>query len=502
MKDGRIPSRGRHHGGTYGGYATLVGATFTPDIFCCAVDIVGPSNLKTLLNTIPPYWEPAKAALYRRVGDPAVDADFLWSRSPLSRARDIRIPLLIAQGANDPRVKQAESEQIVAALKDAGIDYEYMLFPDEGHGFAKPENRIKFYTAAERFLARYLGGRFGSRGRGLSSLATIMDRNARSGVSTDPLSFRASQSGPDRHCERAAQPRECSDMPRGSWSAVVAGVAACVALPLLAGCGTLKQFGAGSHTAPASTFTVSAHVTTVVINGGAGSIDVTGSARNTVLVSQQSSYSKKAPTVTHTVSGSTLTLGYLMPFATGVQRVVHAACAARRDGQGGHPAGGSVTLTSLAGPVTAQTDAGLITADSLTSPAAVLKSNAGGIVATFTAAPGSVHASTNIGAITLNVPGTAAYKIDTHTYVGASIVTVRKDAASPHVDHREFGPWQHHDQPVLTTYGQALTAWGGSGLVRSGLPGGGIRPIPRACCGGRSRRRARRGFPRRVRCSP
>jgi dipeptidyl aminopeptidase/acylaminoacyl peptidase len=148
------------YGGSYGGYAALVGAAFTPDVFRCAVDIVGPSNLKTLLETIPPYWAPMIAQLYRRVGNPATDEEFLWSRSPLSRARDIRIPLLIAQGANDPRVKQAESEQIVAALRDAGIEYEYMLFPDEGHGFAKPENRIKFYTAAEKFLARYLGGRF------------------------------------------------------------------------------------------------------------------------------------------------------------------------------------------------------------------------------------------------------------------------------------------------------------------------------------------------------
>jgi dipeptidyl aminopeptidase/acylaminoacyl peptidase len=154
------PARVAIYGGSYGGYAALVGAAFTPDVFCCAVDIVGPSNLKTLLETIPPYWAPMIAQLYRRVGNPQTDEEFLWSRSPLSRARDIRIPLLIAQGANDPRVKQAESEQIVAALKDAGIDYEYLLFPDEGHGFAKPENRIKFYTAAERFLARYLGGRF------------------------------------------------------------------------------------------------------------------------------------------------------------------------------------------------------------------------------------------------------------------------------------------------------------------------------------------------------
>jgi dipeptidyl aminopeptidase/acylaminoacyl peptidase len=152
-------SRVAIYGGSYGGYAALVGAAFTPDVFCCAVDIVGPSNLKTLLETIPPYWAPMIAQLYRRVGNPETDAEFLWSRSPLSRAHDIRIPLLIAQGANDPRVKQAESEQIVAALTEAGIDHEYMLFPDEGHGFAKPANRIKFYTAAERFLAKYLGGR-------------------------------------------------------------------------------------------------------------------------------------------------------------------------------------------------------------------------------------------------------------------------------------------------------------------------------------------------------
>src|SRR6266571_3493873 len=152
------PAKVAIYGGSYGGYAALVGAAFTPDVFCCAVAIVGPSNLKTLLETIPPYWAPMIAQLYRRVGNPETDQDFLWSRSPLSRAHDIRIPLLIAQGANDPRVKQAESEQIVAALQEAGIEHEYMLFPDEGHGFAKPENRMKFYTAAERFLARYLDG--------------------------------------------------------------------------------------------------------------------------------------------------------------------------------------------------------------------------------------------------------------------------------------------------------------------------------------------------------
>jgi dipeptidyl aminopeptidase/acylaminoacyl peptidase len=155
------PARVAIYGGSYGGYAALAGAAFNGDVFCCAVDIVGPSNLKTLIETIPPYWAPMIAMFHRRVGNPATDADFLWSRSPLSRAGDIRIPLLIAQGANDPRVKQAESEQIVAALREAGIDHEYMLFPDEGHGFAKPENRLRFYAEADRFLAKHLGGRAG-----------------------------------------------------------------------------------------------------------------------------------------------------------------------------------------------------------------------------------------------------------------------------------------------------------------------------------------------------
>ena len=153
------PGRVAIYGGSYGGYAALAGAAFTPELFRCAVDIVGPSNLKTLIETIPPYWAPMIAQFHNRVGDPDKDADFLWSRSPLSRAADIAIPLLIAQGANDPRVKQAESEQIVAALENAGIDHEYLLFPDEGHGFAKPENRLRFYAAAERFLAHHLGGR-------------------------------------------------------------------------------------------------------------------------------------------------------------------------------------------------------------------------------------------------------------------------------------------------------------------------------------------------------
>jgi dipeptidyl aminopeptidase/acylaminoacyl peptidase len=146
-------------GGSYGGYAALVGATFTPDVFACAVDIVGPSNLITLLESIPPYWVGIAEQFRRRVGDLDTGRDFLWSRSPLSRVDQLRIPLLIAQGANDPRVKQAEAEQIVAALESRGIPYEYLLYPDEGHGFAKPENRLHFYAAADRFLAEHLGGR-------------------------------------------------------------------------------------------------------------------------------------------------------------------------------------------------------------------------------------------------------------------------------------------------------------------------------------------------------
>ena len=152
------PSRVAIFGGSYGGYAALAGAAFTPDLYCCAVDLVGPSNLITLIETIPPYWAPMVAQFHRRVGDPATDKEFLWSRSPLSAAGQIRIPLLIAQGANDPRVKQAESEQIVAALEKAGIEHDYMLFEDEGHGFTKPENRLRFFAAADRFLSRYLGG--------------------------------------------------------------------------------------------------------------------------------------------------------------------------------------------------------------------------------------------------------------------------------------------------------------------------------------------------------
>jgi dipeptidyl aminopeptidase/acylaminoacyl peptidase len=146
-------------GGSYGGYATLVGLTFTPDEFACGVDIVGPSNLVTLLSTIPPYWAPIRSLFKKRVGDLETEPDFLKARSPLFKADQIKTPLLIGQGANDPRVKQAESDQIVAAMRKNEKPVEYIVFPDEGHGFARPENRLIFYAAAEPFLAKYLGGR-------------------------------------------------------------------------------------------------------------------------------------------------------------------------------------------------------------------------------------------------------------------------------------------------------------------------------------------------------
>jgi dipeptidyl aminopeptidase/acylaminoacyl peptidase len=148
-------------GGSYGGYATLVGLTFTPDVFACGVDIVGPSNLVTLLETIPPYWAPMLNMFTSRLGDHRTEEGrkFLESRSPLTFVDKIQKPLLIGQGANDPRVKQTEADQIVEAMQKKNIPVTYVLYPDEGHGFARPENRISFYAIADIFLAENLGGR-------------------------------------------------------------------------------------------------------------------------------------------------------------------------------------------------------------------------------------------------------------------------------------------------------------------------------------------------------
>jgi dipeptidyl aminopeptidase/acylaminoacyl peptidase len=149
-------------GGSYGGYATLVGLTFTPDVFACGVDIVGPSSLVTLLQNVPEYWMPMMPVLKARVGDVNSDAgrEQLLERSPLTRVDKIQRPLLIGQGANDPRVKKLEADQIVKAMTDKSIPVTYALYPDEGHGFARPENRMSFNAVAEAFLAEHLGGRF------------------------------------------------------------------------------------------------------------------------------------------------------------------------------------------------------------------------------------------------------------------------------------------------------------------------------------------------------
>ena len=149
-------------GGSIGGYAVLVGLTFTPEVFACGVEMVGPSNLNTFLDNAPPYWIPIMTFFRSRIGDNTTEEGrrFLASRSPLSRVDSIVRPLLIGQGANDPRVTQAESDQIVNAMKERGIPVTYLLYPDEGHGFVRPENDLSFMAVAEAFLAKSLGGRY------------------------------------------------------------------------------------------------------------------------------------------------------------------------------------------------------------------------------------------------------------------------------------------------------------------------------------------------------
>ena len=163
VKEGIVdPKQVAIFGGSYGGYATLAGLAFTPDVYAAGISYVGPSNIITLLNSIPPYWAVLKATFNERVGDPSKpeDAERLKRQSPLFSAKKIKAPLLVVQGANDPRVKKAESDQIVVALRDLGRDVEYIVAPDEGHGFVGVDNRTAFSVAAEKFLAKHLGGRY------------------------------------------------------------------------------------------------------------------------------------------------------------------------------------------------------------------------------------------------------------------------------------------------------------------------------------------------------
>ncbi|MBL9039013.1 MAG: S9 family peptidase, partial [Archangium sp.] len=178
------PSRVAIMGTSYGGYATLAGLAFTPDTFACGVDLAGPSNLFTLLGSIPPYWQTMRATLLRRMGDPNASADkeLLTRVSPLFSAQNIRAPLLLAQGANDPRVKVAEADQMFTALEGKGLRATYVLYPDEGHGLVRPANRLDFYARAEAFLATCLGGRAEPLSTGNGSAPTV--RTSPSGKST------------------------------------------------------------------------------------------------------------------------------------------------------------------------------------------------------------------------------------------------------------------------------------------------------------------------------
>jgi dipeptidyl aminopeptidase/acylaminoacyl peptidase len=166
-------------GGSYGGYATLVGVTFTPDVFACGVDIVGPSNLVTLIESFPEYWRPfLDATFHRGIGDPSIEEGRAEAvaRSPLHRVDQIQVPLLIGQGANDPRVTVIESEQIVEAMTEAELPVTYVVFPDEGHGFARPENSLAFFAVMEAFLAENcLGGRYEPIGTGLEGSSITVE---------------------------------------------------------------------------------------------------------------------------------------------------------------------------------------------------------------------------------------------------------------------------------------------------------------------------------------
>ncbi|KAK9817826.1 hypothetical protein WJX72_002773 [[Myrmecia] bisecta] len=153
------PAKVAIYGGSYGGYATLAGLTFTPELYCCGVDIVGPSHVKTLFQSIPAYWAPMKQMLVIRVGDVEADDEVNRRISPLYHIDNIKVPLIIAQGANDPRVKKAEADQIFEAMKAKDLPVEYYLYTDEGHGFARPPNRLDFTSRVDQFLAKHLGGR-------------------------------------------------------------------------------------------------------------------------------------------------------------------------------------------------------------------------------------------------------------------------------------------------------------------------------------------------------
>jgi dipeptidyl aminopeptidase/acylaminoacyl peptidase len=176
-------------GGSYGGYATLAGLTFTPDFFACGIDIVGPSNILTLIKSVPPYWEPILNDFKKRVGNWETEADLkaLAEASPLTYADRIKKPLFIAQGVHDPRVKQAESDQIVKALNDKNIPVIYALYDDEGHGFARAESRLSFYALAEQFLAKILKGQAEPIGDDLNGANFLLNNTKPTNIEAEKL---------------------------------------------------------------------------------------------------------------------------------------------------------------------------------------------------------------------------------------------------------------------------------------------------------------------------
>ena len=208
------------------------------------------------------------------------------------------------------------------------------------------------------------------------------------------------------------------------------GAATLAVAPLLAGCGALGK-AAGAHNPPASKFTVTSRVTSVVIHGGSGSVDVTGTSGSTVTVAQQAFYSSTPPTASHVLRGATLTVSYSCPteLACGMSYDVQVP---RDVAVSVSTSAGSITLTSLAGTVSARAAAGLITAVDLRCGAASFNANAGAVIATFTTVPRSLTASTNVGSITLTVPGSVAYLVAAHTVVGTSTITVRRGGSSAH----------------------------------------------------------------------
>jgi hypothetical protein len=224
-------------------------------------------------------------------------------------------------------------------------------------------------------------------------------------------------------------PAPARSSPRVAGAALLAALAA--AAPLVAGCGALGKIGAGSHNPAAKAFTVSAGVTAVVIDGGSGSVDVTGTAGSTVSVSQRASYSSKPPAATHVMHGTTLTVSYNCPaeIFCGVSYDAHVP---RGVAVTVSTSTGAVTLTSLAGTLRVAADAGLITAVDLRSPVASFNANAGGVLATFSVAPRSLTAMTNVGPITLTVPGTTGYLVAARTVVGSATVTVRRSGNPAH----------------------------------------------------------------------